>query len=419
MQIEREDLNPCTIKLSVKCSTEQVSQGFAKAYKNFSKQARIPGFRPGTAPKNMIAKMVDKNSLFEAAAEEIVRVAINEALTSEKIRPHEAPAVEITAIDEDENKCEFTAKIPLEPVVELGNYKGIEVRKPSSGVTDADVDAQLDELRKRSGKRETVTDRGIHDSDMVVLNLKVDGEEGEGKNFMISAGQTFKALDEAMSHMQVEEMKVADLTFPADFQNKEWAGKKKKVQITIRSVSNVQLPELDDSFATEGVDKALKSKDLSELKAKLKERLEAAKSNLADEFINETLQEEILKGSTVHVPDTMWEAVANQRLREMAQEAGKEGKKLEDVATANGMTLDDMVQKWQLEAKTQVQRAVIANTIFKKEALQLTNQDYNDTLLAMAIEYQAHPKDLLEALKKNNALYEVEVRAVYKKVMDF
>ena len=96
------------------------------------------------------------------------------------------------------------------------------------------------------------------------------------------------------------------------------------------------------------------------------------------------------------------------------------GKSFEDVAKEAGVTVEEFIAKWQSEAKTQVQRAVIANTIFKKENLKLSNQDLNDTLMQMAMEYGVHPQQLLEAFKKNRGgFYELEVRSVYAKVMNF
>jgi trigger factor len=419
MQVQREDLNPCTIKLSVSCSQDQVKAGFDKAYKGFAKQLKVPGFRPGHAPKNMVAQMVDPNELGNAAAEEIIGKAMNEALKLEKIQPHDRPSVEVSSLDEVEGKCEFIAKVPLEPKVELGEYKGVEVTVPKIEVSDAEVEKQLDELRKRNGKREAVTDRGIHEGDMVVVNIKPDGIEGEGKNFMSVAGENFKGLDEAILGMSVEDLKVVELSFPKNFQEKDWAGKKHKAQITIRSVSSVKTPDLDDEFA-KNAGKDISAESLEELKGKLRSRLEEAKKSVSMEFINEAIQEKILSGSTVHVPDTMWEAVANQRLREESEKAQQMGKSFEDVAKEAGVTVEEFIAKWQSEAKTQVQRAVIANTIFKKENLKLSNQDLNDTLMQMAMEYGVHPQQLLEAFKKNRGgFYELEVRSVYAKVMNF
>lgn len=419
MEIQREDLNPCTIQLTIKCAPEQVQAGFSRAYKAYAKRIRVPGFRPGTAPKKILEPMIDKRDLYNTAADEIVRHVLTEALKAEKIQPHEAPSVDVKELKEDEGECQFVAKVPLKPIVELGEYKGLEIDAPAVEVTDAEVEQQLDELRKRAGKREAVTDRGVHEGDVAVVNIKVAGEEGDGKNFMSVAGQLFPALDKAIAGMEVEEIKMAELTFPKDFQNKDWAGKKKKVQITIRSLNHLAMPDLDDEFAKQAVGDNLKSESLDELKGKLRERLVEAKSAVGEEMIFESIQEKLLATSTVHVPDTMWENVANQRLQEEAQTAAQQGKKLEDVAKENGMELEEYVEKWKAEARVQVRRAVLTNAIFEKEGLKLANADYNDMLMQMAMEINVDPRQLFEHLKRNNALYELEVRARYKKVMGF
>lgn len=419
MQFKREDLNPCTVKISVTASAEQVSGGFDKAYKAFSKKMRVPGFRPGHAPRAMVGQMVDPNDILNEAANEIVRATLNKVLQDEKIRPHDAPAVELTKINEEEKICEYVAKVPLEPIVKLGNYKGVEVKRPKIEVSDEEVDQQLEEIRKRSGKREAVTDRGIAEGDIAVVNIKIEGEEGDGRNFMIVAGQAFKELDAVITGMHVEEMNKLELSFPKDFQEKDWAGKKHKTQVTIRSVNSVVMPELDDEFAKSLASKDMKAKDLADLKEKIKASILEAKQSVGLEYVNEAILEVITKSSEVHVPDTMWEAVANQRLQEEAQAAAKDGKKLEEVATAHGMTIEEYVSKWQIEAKTQVQRAVIANTIFKTEKMKLENSDLSESLNEMAMEYGVHPGQLFEVMKKNKNFTELEVRTVYRKVMGF
>ncbi|MBL8088186.1 MAG: trigger factor [Chthonomonas sp.] len=417
MTIKREELNPCTIKLDVVCTSEQVQSGFARAYKGFSKQIRIPGFRPGHAPKSVVQKYVPQEDVNGAAAEFIVKAAIGEALTAEEIQPHDAPAVTLTALDEAESKCEFFAKVPLKPVVELGDYKGLPAERTTIEVTDAEVDQRMEELRQRSAKREVVRDRGAMDGDMAVVNIKKDGDEGEGRNILSVIGQNFDALDKALHGMAGEEMKVETLTFPADFQDKDLAGKKAKVRITLKTLASVALPELDDAFAQNL--KELKAENLNELKAKLKERLIAAREQASQEMVNEALHEEILRRSTVHVPDTMWESVANQRLGELDQEARRNGKTIEEYAKENGMTLEEMVQNWQHEAKTQVQRAVVAQEIFAKEKMQLTNEDLNTALVQMAYEYQVPPAQIAEIMQKNKNFTELQIRAVFNRVVGF
>jgi trigger factor len=421
MKVTREDLNPCTIKLDVVCTPDQVKTGFDRAYKAFAKQIRVPGFRPGTAPRSMIDKSVRAEDLNGAAAEEIVAASLKEILASEKIQPHDSPSVNLTKLEKDEMSCEYTAKVPLKPVVELGDYKGLTAERPSDEVTDTEVDSYLEELRKRAGRREVVLDRGAEDGDIAVVNVRKDGEDGDGKNFMATVGQTFAEMDKALAGMRSEEMKIETLKFPADFFDKDLAGKSAKVKIAIKTLSSVALPELDDAFA-QGLEKDLKSlkaESLKDLKATLKQRLIDTRQQMAQEFVNESLQEELLRRSTVHVPDTMWENVANQRLNELQNEMRQQNKTLEDYAKSNGMTFEEMVASWQKEAKTQVQRAVVAREIFIKERLQLTNDDMNQALVQMAYEYQIAPAQLVEIMQKNKSFQELEIRGIFRKVIEF
>ncbi len=414
MQVTREDLNPCTVKLTVVCGEDQVKEGFDKAYKQFAKKIRIPGFRPGHAPKHMVAQSVAREDLLEAAADNIVRAAFRSALKENDLEPASQPSVELTALEEEPAKCEFSAKVPLPPVVELAEYKGLKAEKPPMEVTDEEIEHQVEELRKRRSTQEKITDRGVQEGDVVVVNIKIDGESGEGRTFMSMAGQTFPQLDNALMGMKAEEVKVVDLTFPSNFQEQDWAGKSDKCQVTVRSLSSVKMPELDDSFA-----QSLNADNVDALRTRMRELLTGAKEQMSVEFINEQLLDSLIKGSTIHVPDTMWEQVANRRLYELAVEQQEKGKTMEAYAKEQGMTLPELEEKWRDEAKMHVTRAVAIQEIFKQEKMQLANADLNMQLFSMASEYQVKPEEMLEILKKNNALDEVHFRAVFHKVANF
>jgi len=412
MTVVREDLNPCTVVLNVTCTPEQVKAGFDRAIKDFTKQLKLPGFRPGQAPKAMVESLLDPQELYRVAADFIVTSSVRQALKEGEIEPHDTPVVDLKKLDRDESVCEFVAKVPLKPIVELGTYTGLEVERPSSDVTDEDVERYLEELQRRAGQKEDVTDRGAEDNDYAVVNLRKEGDDGDGRNFVSVVGQTFEGLDAALKGMRVEEMKVTELTFPENYQDADWAGQTHKVKLTLKSISRMQLPNLDDDFA-----KNLKTENLEHLTTEVREQLGRMKMSMAEEYVTERLQEELLKASKVEVPDTMWESVANQRLRELDAESREQGKTIEDYAIANGMTVDQMVEAWQKEAKIQVQRAVLAREIFVREKMRLSNQDLNDSLFAMAQEYRVEAKQLFAALQKAKNFQELEIRGVFRKVL--
>lgn len=416
MQVTREELNPCTIKLTVVCDPEQVTEGFNKAFKQIAKKIKLPGFRPGHAPKALIEGMVPREDLYEDAANLIIQKSFRKALEQEEIETDRSvlPTVELSKIDKDEQVTEYVAKVPLPPKVTLGDYKGLPLEKPEIDVTDEEVDLQVEDFRKRRQTRESVTDRGVMTGDVAVLNLKVEGEEGDGRNFMTIAGQTFPQLDEAIQGMHIEEMKSVELTFPENFQEKDWATQTHKTQITVNSLSSVKLPELDDSFA-----QSLQTENIQDLRNRIREALASAKVQMVSEMVTDQLLERLHERSEVFVSDNMWEALANQRLRETAEEQNKAGKSLEDYAAENGMSIEALQKAWQEKAKMHIERALLIREVFSAENMELTNTELNVELVAMAREYEVPPEQLVKMLQESNALDELHFRAISRKVSRF
>ena len=416
MTVTREDLNPCTVKLTVELDTAEVQKAFDRAYKRAGKDLKVPGFRPGHAPRAMIERMVDPQRIAEEAADVFVRDTFPKAIEQEGLKPDPGtrPSVSLESYDPDAKAATYSAKVPLPPVIELGEYKGVAVDRPDTDVTDEEIQFQIDELRKRKGVRETVTDRGLSEGDVAVVNIREEGTEGEGTSFMTVVGQTFPALDEAITGMSTEEIKSVEIAFPEEFSNKAFAGTTKKVQLAVNSASTVKLAELDDTFAQE-----FQAESVEDLKGRMRESILTAKQQLGREMMQEQILEKLRTTSTIHVSDNMWEALAGQRLSEIQQEQAKDGKTIEQYAEENGMTLDELVGKWNEQAKIHVERAMVVRDIFEKENLQLTNGDLNTELFYMASEYSVQPQELLGQLQSNNALPELQFRAISRKVTDF
>ncbi|MEZ0325135.1 MAG: trigger factor [Fimbriimonas sp.] len=416
MEVTREDLNACTVKFTVKAEQLEVKDAFDKAYKQVAKQIKLPGFRPGHAPRAMIEKVVSKEEVYDTAAENLIRKLYKQILDQNELAVDSTtqPMVDLTEFAEDEPKAEFSIKVPLAPQVKLGEYKALPLERPKIEVTDEEVEHQIEEFRKRRQTREAVVDRGVTEGDIAVVNIKPDGIEGEGRNFMTIAGQTFPALDEALHGMKVEDMKSLDVTFPDNFQEKDWAGQSMHIQVTLNSLSTVKLPELDDEFA-----QSMKTESIEDLRIRVRTGIQRAKSQMLRDFVNEQLLEKLHERSEVAVSDNMWEALANRRLRETAEEQHKAGKTIEQYATENGMTVEQLEQAWKDKAKMHVERALLIRELFVAEKMELTNQELNDELYAMSEEMEMPPQETLDLLKKNNALDELQFRAISRKVGNF
>jgi trigger factor len=412
MEITREDLNPCTIKFTVTADEQQVKDAFDKALRQISKKVRLPGFRPGHAPRSMVENLVSREELYDTAADALVRSSYKKLIDQEQIEPDPTtqPRVDLTAFDKDTSVAEFSVKVPLPPKVEIGDYKGLPLVKPPIEVKDEEVEQQIEEFRKRRQTREQVTDRAVQEGDIAVVNIKPDGDEA-GRNFMTIVGQTFPALDEALIGMQVEEMKSLDLTFPENFQDKDWVNETKHVTVSLTSLTAVKLPELDDEFA-----QSLKTESVEDLQKRVREGIGRAKQQMLRDYVTEQLLKALHDKSEVQVSDNMWEALADRRLQETAYEQQQQGKTLEQYAQENGMSVDDLVARWRENAKMHVERALLIREIFLNENMELSNEELNRELFEMADEMEMPPDQMLDTLKKNNALDELQFRAISRKV---
>ncbi len=422
MQITREDLNPCTIQLQVTCSPEQVKEGFSKALKYYAKRLKIPGFRPGQAPRAMIENMIDPRELTEHAADEIAHLTVKLALDQENIKPHETPYVTIKEMNKENSICELIIKVPLAPIIELSQYKGLSVDQPKIEVSDQEVEELLDNLRKQKGKRAPVMSRGALEGDVAVVNVKTEDEKVEGRNFMTVIGKTFSALDEALIGMQIDDIKNLELSFPENFHEKDWAGKTHQCHLTIRSLNAVELPELNDEFARSLQEEKwqdLKSESIDDLRSKLRQKMLEARERMSKDLLAERLLRDLAQSSTVHVADNTWENVASRRIRDIQHEAQKQEKSFEEFAKGKGMTSEAFIEAIKEEAKEQVIHALIASEIFKIEELKLTQDDLNQALQRMSIEYEIEPRQLYEMLKKEEQTGEIQFRAIFNKVMAF
>ncbi len=414
MQTTREDLNPCTVKLNIVCDPEEVKSGFDKAKKNLAKKVRLPGFRPGHAPRHLVESYLQPAELYDEALQQIISYAYKALVKEQNLEPDPTvrPQLDVTKINETE--CEFTAKIGLPPVVELGDLKGIPVQRPAMEVTEEDIDRQIQEWRQRRGTHVAITERGVADGDVCVVNIKPDGEEGEGRTFMVIAGQTFPSLDQALTGMRVEEVKHGELAIPENFQEKDWSGKSFPAIVTLNSVSAVQMPNLDDTFA-----QSLKADSLDDLKERLKIGMERMVNAEIEKMVAEQLLDGLLDRSKVEVSDNMWEPIADQRLGEVAEEQKKAGKTLEDYAEQQGMSIEDIRNAWRERAKTEVKRALMVREIYKQENMELDNETMTLELEEMAREVGVTPQEMLELLKQQNATQELQFRAISRKVREF
>jgi len=425
MKIKREDLNPATVQLEISCTEDQIKSGFDKAVRELGKKVRVPGFRPGKAPKHMMEEGLNPQALYEKAADLIIRSAYDQILERESLKPDGMPSVDITMFHRggetlDDGKTaeptfDFKMKIPLVPVVELADYKGLAAQRPAITVTDEEVNHQIDELRRGAGKKSEVTNRGIQEGDAVVVALSVDWDANDTRSFMVIAGQTFPGLDKAIMGLSTDDVKVEELEFPESFQHEAWKGQKLKTKILIKSVSAFQLPELTDEFAA-----AFNFDNVDALKGRVHEGIKAVKDNMVKDMVRDQLLDSLLEKSTVHVADNTWEGVVDRRIRELGAELERNNANFEQYFQANNLTEEQFMESLREEAKVNVRRALIIQRLFQDHGMKIENSDVDFHFRQVLAENNV-PQDQVDAFTKQyggQVREEIIFRAMASKVTD-
>jgi trigger factor len=253
----------------------------------------------------------------------------------------------------------------------------------------------------------------VEQNDVAVVNIKPEQEEGEGRNFMTVVGKTFPNLDESLIGMRVEEMKNVTLKFPDTFQEKDWAGSELACHITLRSLSSMKLPELDE------VATSLAMENEEDLRTAVRAALENQKEAALKDIVHEQLIETLMQRSSICVPDTMWETVAKQNLRDLIDSLHEKKLTFAEYVKEKGMDEEEFLAAQSAEAKRYVMRAQLIQDLFLKENMTISNQDLNTEIGEMAQEYHMSVRDLVTTLQKNNSMREVHYQAIHRKVMEF
>ena len=266
-----EQLSPTRVRINVEVPFEELQPDFDRAFQSLAGQVRIPGFRPGKAPRKILEARVGRGAVLEQVVNDAIQSRYNEAVTSNEVKVLGQPEIDVTKL-EDNDTLEFTAEVDVAPQLELPALDELAV---TVEITDEDIEEQLLSLRQRFGTLKGV-ERPVQNGDFVSIDLSatVDGEEvteaaTEGLSHEVGSGQLIDGLDDAIIGTSAGESKDFNSTLLAG----EFAGKEAVVTVKVNSVKERELPEADDDFAQ----LASEFDTLDELTADLRERVERVK----------------------------------------------------------------------------------------------------------------------------------------------
>ena len=257
MSLQVEKLEKNTAKLTIEVPAEKFDAAVKNAYQKNKGRFNIPGFRKGKAPFEMIKKMYGAGVFYEDAVNEVLDETYPDAAKESGLEIVSRPEIGVEQIEEGKNLI-YTAVVAVKPEVTLGEYKGVEVQRVKSDVTDADIEAELKIAQEKNSRLITVEDRGVENGDQVTIDFDgyVDGKQfdgGKGEDYPLTIGShTFiDNFEEQLIGKKTGEECEVNVTFPAEYHVEELKNKPALFKVTVKEIQRKELPELNDEFASE------------------------------------------------------------------------------------------------------------------------------------------------------------------------
>ena len=396
-----EKLSPTRVRINVEVPFTELEPEFDKAFKQLASQVRLPGFRPGKAPRKLLEARFGREAMLDQVVSDAVPGRYSEAVTTSDLRPIGQPEIEVTKKEYGED-LEFTAEVDIRPELELPDLDALKITVDAIEVSDDEVDTELQSLRARFGTL-TGVDRAAANGDFVSIDLSatVDGEDlpeakTEGLSHEVGSGQLIEGLDDAIIGLKEGETRVFTTKLGAG----DHAGEEAQVTVTVKSVKERELPEPDDEFAQ----LASEFDTIDELKNSLTEQVRRLKRVQQAELIRDKVLETLLEQVDVPLPENIVQAQVDEALHNAIHSLDHDEARFAEALEAQGSNREKFDTDNRTNAEKAVRTQLLVDAIADKLDIEVGQNDITQRLIMMSQQYGMEPQQLLAALQENNQL---------------
>lgn len=420
MSVQVENLEKNTAKLTIEVPAEKFEEAVQHSYNKNKGKFNIPGFRKGKAPFNMIKKMYGVGVFYEDAVDEVIDASYPDAAKESGLEIVSRPSISIEEIEEGKAFV-YTAVVAVKPEVTLGEYKGVEVQKTKSEVTEEDIETEIKRAREKNSRLITVEDRGIEDGDQVTIDFdgSVDGkrfEGGKAEDYPLTIGShTFiDNFEEQLIGKKTGEECEVNVTFPAEYHVEELKNKPAVFKVKVKEIQRKELPEANDEFASEVSD----FDTMEEYKKDLSEKLQAEKVEAAKTADEDKVVAKVIENATMEIPDQMVEEQVNGMVNDYARRLESQGISFKQYVEITGMTAEKIGEQMKPQAIKRIQTRLVLEAVVKAENIQADDVAVEEQFDKMAADFKMD-KEQIKGMFGEEQMAQLKEDLAVQKAIDF
>ena len=414
------ELPESRVRVEAEIGTDELDRRVTQAARQLARNLRVPGFRAGKAPPPVVISRIGRKAVLDEAVRESLATWYRAAIDDARVVPVGEPDIDIDmeALPDEGQPLHFSIEIGVRPKAELGDYKGLDVPKREPDVSDETIGNELEGLRERTAKLETV-DRQAVRGDFVVMDFagSLNGEPfagGEGRDQMIElgSGRLVPGFEEQLEGAVGGESRTVKVTFPEDYGAPNLAGQEAEFAVTVREVKAKMLPELDDELAEEaGFD------SLDELRDDIRSRITESESSRIEAEFREAALDAAVANATIEVPEALVEARSRELWDQMMHSLSHQGISKEAYLRISGREEEEIIEQGKEDAAQALRREAVLAAIIEAEGIEPSEDEIMEAV-GQAADGGTSPKKLLERLKSAGRLDALKEDLAQRKALD-
>ena len=411
------------VRLDVEVPPESVREGVEAKVRELGRRVRVPGFRPGKAPRRVVENHLGRDYIYYEALQEKLPAWYSEAVIEADLRPIDRPEIHFDDPLDEEEGFKFSATVAVRPEAELDEYKGIEVPREEARVPEEQVDEHLEQMRGQFATLAAVEDRPVRDGDFVIIDFRgermvggpLEGAEAEDYMLEVGRGELLPDFERELVGAKAGERKQFAVTFPMDYAEESLRGESVLFRVHVKEIKERELPPLDDEFAKE----ASEFETLEELRAAVREQLEAAEERRVEGEFRTRVLDAVAEKAEVEVPEVMVDEKVEEMLESFERSLRAQGVEPPQYYQLAGTSAGEVKDRVRPDATDTVKKELTLDAVASAEGIRADEDEVMHQIGHLAEDSDREPEEIAETMRKNGTYALLEEELSRAKALDF